>query len=248
VSWRGRAIPGDRVAALLAALVARPEGVADSRLIDLIWTDDEPANPTKALQVLVSRVRAALGADAVERYDGGYRLGVPADDVDALLLRRLTREAGAALDAGEASRAADLAARASVLDVAGPRNGETGDHGPLAELRQDAAADRRRSERVLGLALAAAGRDQEALPYLETVHVASVHDTTVTAALLRSVAATSGAAAALERYESYREDLADRLGVDHDPYIPPKHREHHADDYPERDGDPDQPYNKLHQQ
>jgi predicted ATPase/DNA-binding SARP family transcriptional activator len=236
VSWRGRAIPGDRVAALLAALVARPEGVADSRLIDLIWTDDEPANPTKALQVLVSRVRAALGADAVERYDGGYRLGVPADDVDALLLRRLTREAGAALDAGEASRAADLAARASVLDVAGPRNGETGDHGPLAELRQDAAADRRRSERVLGLALAAAGRDQEALPYLETVPAASVHDTTVTAALLRSVAATSGAAAALERYESYREDLADRLGVDPDPDLQRLHRELLVTDSPVRDG------------
>ncbi|MEO6511203.1 MAG: hypothetical protein ABIO16_09445, partial [Nocardioides sp.] len=89
VSWRGRTIPGDRVAALLAALAARPEGVADARLIDLIWADDEPANPTKALQVLVSRVRTALGADAVERYDGGYRLGVPPDDVDALLLRRL---------------------------------------------------------------------------------------------------------------------------------------------------------------
>ena len=59
VSWRGRPVPGDRVAALLAALAARPEGLTDGRLIDLIWADDEPANPTKALQVLVSRVRTA---------------------------------------------------------------------------------------------------------------------------------------------------------------------------------------------
>ena len=55
VAWQGRAIPGDRVAALLAALAARPEGLTDGRLIDLIWADDAPANPTKALQVLVSR-------------------------------------------------------------------------------------------------------------------------------------------------------------------------------------------------
>ncbi|MEO6512060.1 MAG: AAA family ATPase, partial [Nocardioides sp.] len=232
VSWRGRSIPGDRVAALLAALAARPEGVTDARLIDLIWADDEPANPTKALQVLVSRVRTALGADAVERYDGGYRLGVPPDDVDALLLRRLAREAGAALDAGEASRAADLATRAAGLDVAD----ENGELGPLAELRLDATADRRRSERVLGLALAAAGRDQEALPHLEVVHGAAVHDTAVTAALLRTVAATAGPASALERYEEYREDLADRLGVDPDPELQRLHRELLVADSPVRDG------------
>ena len=232
VSWRGQAIPGDRVASLLAALAGRPEGVADSRLIDKIWADDEPANPTKALHVLVSRVRATLGADAVERYDGGYRLGVPPDDVDALLLRRLAREAGAALDAGEAQRAADLAARAAGLDVAG----ENVAHGPLAELRHDAAADQQRSERVLGLALAAAGRDHDALPHLEAVHGGAVHDTAVTAALLRSLAATAGSAAALERYEEYREELADRLGVDPDPALQRLHRELLVADSPVRDG------------
>ncbi len=232
VSWRGRAIPGDRVAALLAALAGRPEGVTDSRLIGLIWADDEPANPTKALRVLVSRVRTTLGADAVGRYDGGYRLGVPPDDVDALLLRRLVREAGAALDAGEAARAADLAGRAAGLDVAD----ENGDRGPLAELRHDAAVDQQRSERVLALALAAAGRDQDALAHLEVVHGTAVHDTAVTAALLRSVAATAGPAAALARYEAYRQDLVDRLGVDPDPALQRLHRELLVADSPVRDG------------
>ena len=77
VSWRGQPVPGDRVAALLAALAARPEGLTDGRLIELIWADDEPANPAKALQVLVSRVTDRVGRRRVVRYDGGYRLGVP---------------------------------------------------------------------------------------------------------------------------------------------------------------------------
>ncbi|MBF4769059.1 AAA family ATPase [Nocardioides agariphilus] len=235
VAWRGRAVPGERVAALLAALASRPEGLTDTRLIELIWAgqpDGEPANPTKALQVLVSRARAALGADGVERYDGGYRLGVAVEDVDALLLRKLTREAGAALDAGDPARAADLAGRAAGVELA-----DTGsDAGPLAELRHDAAGDRRRAGRVLGLALAAGGRDQEALPHLEAAHGEAVHDVAVTAALLRSVAATAGPAAALERYEGYRADLADRLGVDPDPSLQRLHRELLVADSPVRDG------------
>ena len=232
VTWQGQAVPGERVAALLAALAARPEGVSDSRLIELIWADDEPANPTKALQVLVSRARAALGSNAVERYDGGYRLGVPADDVDALLLRRLTKEAGLALEGGDPTRAADLAGRAAGLEVSS--SGE--DHGPLADLRHDAAGDQRRASRVLGLALAAAGRDLEALPHLEAAHADAVHDVNVTAALLRSVAAASGTSAALERYDDYRTDLADRLGVDPDPSLQRLHRELLVADSPVRDG------------
>src|SRR6185295_10367546 len=111
------------------------------------------------------------------------------------------------------SRAADLAARATRLGG----GDATSDEGPLAELRGDAAADRRRAGRVLGLALSASGREQEALPHLEAAHAEAIYDVPVTAALLRGVAETAGPAAALERYEAYREGLADRLGVDPDP-------------------------------
>ena len=89
---------------------------------------------------------------------------------------------------------------------------------------------------MLGLALAAAGRDQEALTHLEQAHVVAVHDVPVTAALLRSVAATAGPAAALERYEDYRADLGDRLGVDPDPSLQRLHRELLVADSPVRDG------------
>ncbi len=232
VAWRGRPIPGERVAALLAALTSRPEGVSDTRLIDLIWLDDTPANPTKALQVLVSRARTALGAEHLTRYDGGYRLAVPVAQVDALELSRLLREAQAALARGEAAEAAALAARALEIPVAEAPD----DHGPLSELREDAEDARRRVQRVLGLALAESGRDADALPHLEAVHTRAVHDTTVTGALLRGVAATAGSAAALERYEAYRADLADRLGVDPDPALQRLHGELLVADAPVRDG------------
>ena len=57
VSWDGVPLPGERVGALLAVLVAEPAGVSDGRLVREIWPDAEPVHPAKALQVLVSRTR-----------------------------------------------------------------------------------------------------------------------------------------------------------------------------------------------
>ena len=45
--------------ALLAALVAAGGQVTEERLVDEVWgPDDVPANPAKALQVVVSRARS----------------------------------------------------------------------------------------------------------------------------------------------------------------------------------------------
>ena len=59
VSWRGTSLPGGRTHALLAALVAAGGQVSEERLVDEVWgPDDVPANPAKALQVVVSRARS----------------------------------------------------------------------------------------------------------------------------------------------------------------------------------------------
>ena len=51
--------------ALLAFLLLshRDDGVSMSRLIDVLWGDEPPATATKALQVYVSQLRRALGAE-----------------------------------------------------------------------------------------------------------------------------------------------------------------------------------------
>src|SRR5689334_2960377 len=58
--------------AVLAVLVAaRGKSVSPSRLIDLVWTDGPPANPTAALQSYVSHLRRRLEPSGTARGRGG---------------------------------------------------------------------------------------------------------------------------------------------------------------------------------
>ncbi|GAA2228110.1 hypothetical protein GCM10010413_25130 [Promicromonospora sukumoe] len=72
-----------RLRALLAVLaldVGRP--VPTDRIAAAVWGEERPADPRKAVQVLVTRLRTALGADVVRTTSGGYQLDVPASAVD----------------------------------------------------------------------------------------------------------------------------------------------------------------------
>ncbi|MEZ0579927.1 BTAD domain-containing putative transcriptional regulator [Nocardioides sp. MH1] len=174
VTWDGRPVPGERTHALLRALVdAAGRPVSDGRLVEEVWgLDDVPANPAKALQVVVSRARSATSAGAIVRTAGGYRLDLPPHEVDAWAVR------------------------------------------------------------PLGLRLAAEGRYDDALPLLRRAEP----DDEVVAALLRAEAAVHGVPTALERYERYREELGERLGVDPSPELRALHLELLARDRPVRSG------------
>ncbi|WP_193614508.1 winged helix-turn-helix domain-containing protein, partial [Nocardioides lijunqiniae] len=95
VTWRGAPVTGERAHALLAALAAAGgRAVGDATLVERVWgADERPAVPGKALQVVVSRVRAQTAPDAVRRTEQGYALGLPGHDVDALELGVLLEEA-----------------------------------------------------------------------------------------------------------------------------------------------------------
>ncbi|MFD7023756.1 BTAD domain-containing putative transcriptional regulator [Promicromonospora sukumoe] len=72
-----------RLRALLAVLaldVGRP--VPTDRIAAAVWGEERPADPRKAVQVLVTRLRTALGPDVVRTTSGGYQLDVPASAVD----------------------------------------------------------------------------------------------------------------------------------------------------------------------
>ena len=94
----------------------------------------------------------------------------------------------------------------------------------------------RRHGEVAALAAARLGRHAEAYDGLVAAHERRPDDTEVLLALLRAEAATAGPATALTRYEAYRADLVERLGVDPDPALQRVHAELLAADDPVRTG------------
>ena len=235
VRWRGAPVASERSRALLAALAAaggRP--VRAERLIDLVWGEEAPADAAKGLQVLVSRTRTALGADAIVRDAVGYRLGVDPAEVDSVRLSALARDAAAALD-DDADRAATLAREALALanGLPAPVDAEAD---PLAELRRAAAGDLATARVVLARASSRTGAHAQALPALEAAHAERPDDEALLADLLRSEAAVRGPGAALERYEAYRQDLLDRLGTNPGERLRRVHRDLLALDRPVRSG------------
>lgn len=88
VTWDGKAIAGERTCALLRALAeSGTRGLSEDALIEAIWGDELPDNPTKSLHVVVSRSRVATGADVIERTSRGYRLALDTAEVDIWALR-----------------------------------------------------------------------------------------------------------------------------------------------------------------
>ena len=219
VAFDGVEVPGDRPAALLAALAADlPPGCSVGRLVAELWPDSPPADPAKALQVVVSRVRSRLGAEVVATTATGYRLALPPAEVDAAAL---AGHAGRAASAGaadpeQALREADagLALWPGAGGPGGSGSGGSGgeEAGPLAALRRDRLRTVAALRRLRALALSRLGRAVEALGPLEDL--ATERDEELLLELLRSEAAVRGPAAALARYDAYRRTLADELGTD----------------------------------
>ncbi|GHE48112.1 hypothetical protein GCM10017673_57340 [Streptosporangium violaceochromogenes] len=258
VRWQGVRVIGDRARTLLAVLAVHGRtGAGDERLIEELWPDEPPANPTKALQVVVSRTRAATRADVVVRTPRGYRLGLPADQVDVLLLGALVKRARAALGEDDAALARRRAEEAMELAAGDPNgalsapDGATGLTAPddaggpltpdgatgaLAELRGLAAGWVAEARRVAAIARSRSGAHEGALPLLEEATADRPHDEELLACLLRSETAVRGAAAALERYERYRADVVARLGTGPGPALSRVHAELLVADRPVREG------------
>jgi predicted ATPase/DNA-binding SARP family transcriptional activator/tetratricopeptide (TPR) repeat protein len=235
VRWRQRPVAGDRPQALLASLAARAgRPVPADELIELVWGEEPPVNGLKSLQVLISRTRSACGGDAIAREGAGYRLGAAPDEVDSVRLSRLVRDASAVLDR-DAALAAGLAQQAEALADGLPAVADHGS-GPLAELRRAAAADLGAAQVIQARAASRTGAHGAALPALEAAQAKRPDDESLLADLLRSEAAVRGPAAALERFERYRQDLRERLGTDPGEALRRVHRDLLAMDRPVRRG------------
>ncbi|KOX24434.1 LuxR family transcriptional regulator [Saccharothrix sp. NRRL B-16348] len=222
VSFRGREIAGPRLRGLIALLAGDLRGgCGTGRLIDALWPDERPENPAKALQVLVSRARSALGADVIARTPTGYRLTLAEEQVDSAEV--LVRAEASARCSREGDHAAALAhADAGLALWGGVEPGD--DAGPVTALRAERSATCRTLVRARALALARLGRPAEAVDALAELAAASPRDEEVLVELLRCEAATVGPATALARYDAYRRALREELGADPGPALRAEHR------------------------
>src|SRR5437763_3855014 len=96
---------------LAVLLLHANEFVSRERLIDELWGESPPPTAKKAVNIYVSQLRKALarnGRDPIATADGGYRLEVGVDALDAAHLRQLLANAREGTDAGELEAAAEL--------------------------------------------------------------------------------------------------------------------------------------------
>jgi predicted ATPase/DNA-binding SARP family transcriptional activator len=225
VSYRGQEITGRRLRGLLALLAGDPHtGCGTARLVDGLWPEEQPENPTKALQVLVSRARAQLGSGVIASTQTGYRLALTDDRVDSSAVLLHAAAAGRHARAGD--HAAALAqAEAGLAMWDGVPSRESALDDPLSSLRAERAVTYRSLVRARALALSRLGRHAEAVDPLASLAAELPRDEEVLLELLRCEAATVGPSAALVRYEDYRRSLRDELGTDPGPALQSLHRQ-----------------------
>jgi DNA-binding SARP family transcriptional activator len=96
------------VLAVLAVHVGQP--VADGRLIEALWGDEEPRTAERTLRTYVSRLRrtlsAAQGRLLIETTPAGYRLQAAPDALDVARVEDLAEQGRQALDRGDHAWAA----------------------------------------------------------------------------------------------------------------------------------------------
>ncbi|WP_233521485.1 AfsR/SARP family transcriptional regulator, partial [Streptomyces triticagri] len=219
----GHPVPlGPRLRTLLTALALRTgRTVSVDHLVGEVWDLDPPADATGALQALVGRLRRAVGHDAVASADGGYRLAVPLDQVDAHRFERLAAEGARALADGDAEKAGDLLDEALGLwrgQALADLPDRTVDLARLEALRL--TARRTRIEAALAL-----GGAESVLPELTALTGAHPLDEPLHALHLRALRDSGRQAEALAAFEDVRETLADRLGADPGPELRALHAE-----------------------
>ncbi|WP_460605712.1 BTAD domain-containing putative transcriptional regulator [Jatrophihabitans fulvus] len=208
-------VPGTRLRTLLTRLAlepGRPVGV--ERLALVVWGDAPPADPTNALQTLVSRLRRALGATgAVTQSASGYALAVGSDGVDAARFRALAAAGAAAVRSGAPDALATLDTALGLWR--GPALADTRDRADdllafaaeLDDLRLTAVLDRTEARLAV---------DPSAVDLAELEHLVADHPLHERLAGLhvRALVSAGRGADALRAYDAVRRRLADELGVD----------------------------------
>jgi DNA-binding SARP family transcriptional activator len=208
----GRPVSLDRrrMRALLAFLLLHAnELVSADRLIDEVWGPQPPKTASASLQNYVSRLRKAIGPEAVISQPPGYILRVDPERFDLARFERLTSEARRAepRERAEKLRAALALWRGPALDDLAFEPFARDEVGRLEEARLAALEDCIDAELELGRAGDLVGELEELVeqhPLRERFR----------AQLMRALYRAGRQADALEAFRAAREVLTEELGLE----------------------------------
>lgn len=222
-------VGGPRVRALLAMLALdRGQVVSTSRLIDGIWGDRPPVGSANALQSLVKRLRAAMApANPIETRSLGYVLTIPSDAVDAPRFTQLVAEGTWHLERGESEQAAELIDAALAL-WRGPALADLLDFAVFESVAAALTAQRLTAIEARAHAYLTMGRAGELIQQLTQEAAAHPFRETLSAALVRTLAAAGRPAEALRVFEQTRDLLDRELAADPGQALTAALREIHA--------------------
>ena len=212
-------VAAGRERALLALLAINAnEPLSVDRIVEELWGSRGPANAAKSVQVYVSRLRKALGADRIETVGGGYLLRLGAGELDAVEFRRLAAEGRSLLDGDRNAQAERTLSAALALwrgDALADFRFEPFAQTEIRRLDEFAAATQ--ADRADGLI--ALGREEEALPVLRTLIDRQPLWERPRRQLMLALYRTGRQAEALEVYRTTRALLIEELAVEPSPEL-----------------------------
>jgi DNA-binding SARP family transcriptional activator len=219
VDGRSVPLPAAKPRALLAVLLLRRNRVVPvGELIADLWSEEPPDTAAKALQVYVSQLRKAIGADRVQTKPPGYSLRVDDSELDLDVFERLVREGRERLAAGDAEGATEKLGQALEL-WRGP---------PFAEFRAEPFA-REAGARLEESQLAALedrieadlalGRHDRLIPEVEELVARHPFRERLRGQLMLALYGAGRQADALDLYRRTRETLVGELGIEPGPAL-----------------------------
>ena len=203
--------PGQRVV-LGLLILAGGQPVTVAALVDTIWGATPPASVVNVIQTYIKHLRRLLEparsshsrSELLPYVGNGYRLGVPADQIDLLRFRRLVRSAAEEKTEDPLVEALALWQGPPFADV--PLLAQHPKMVSIVEEHRTALT--RYAEAML-----AAGAVDRAIPALEEAVAAHPLDEAGQARLIRAYRAAGRRAQAFTVFHSVRRSLTDELGV-----------------------------------
>ncbi|GAB3403797.1 BTAD domain-containing putative transcriptional regulator [Flindersiella endophytica] len=206
---------------LATLLLGGGSPVSIDRLVDQLWPDERPGDPTNQVYLLVSRLRRVFGADGaqlIRTIDPGYVCALAPGDVDAGRFEQLAERGSRALAGGELDLAVQQLTEALEL-WRGPAYADTSASGAAAaeatrleQVRLAALESRLDAELRLGRHAAVTGELQrlaEEHPFRERFR----------GLLMLALYRSGRQAEALEAYGQAHRRLVEELGVEPGPEL-----------------------------